>query len=105
MIDLSRVRHVVLDMDGTLYRGQRLFAHTLPFLERLRSLGIGYTFLTNNTSLSKAGYVAKLKRLGIEARASEIYTPSESTIVYLHSHLPLVRTLAVLGTRSLVEEF
>ena len=105
MIDLSRVRHVVLDMDGTLYRGKRLFAHTLPFLKRLRSLGIGYTFLTNNTSLSKAGYGAKLKRLGIEARASEIYTPSESTIVYLRSHLPLVRTLAVLGTQSLVEEF
>jgi NagD protein len=37
-------------MDGTLYRGARLFAPALPFLERLRSLGIGHTFLTNNTS-------------------------------------------------------
>ena len=51
MIELSRrVRHVVLDMDGTLYRGARLFAPALPFLERLRSLGIGHTFLTKNTS-------------------------------------------------------
>ena len=67
MKDLARVRHVVLDMDGTLYRGARLFAQTLPFLKRLRSLGIGYTFLTNNTSLSKTDYVAKLQGLGIEA--------------------------------------
>ena len=58
-----RIRHVALDMDGTLYRGKRLFDATLPFLERLRRLGIGYTFLTNNTSLSKADYVRKLRRL------------------------------------------
>ena len=105
MIDLSRVRHVVLDMDGTLYRGARLFAATLPFLERLRSLGIGYTFLTNNTSRSKADYVTKLRGLGIEASASEIYTPAESTMAYLRSRLPQVKTVALLGTPSLAQEF
>lgn len=105
MKDLARVRHVVLDMDGTLYRGARLFPQTLPFLKRLRSLGIGYTFLTNNTSLSKTDYVAKLQGLGIEARETEIYTPAESTIAYLHSHLPHAKALAVLGTPSLVKEF
>src|ERR1035438_8736981 len=41
-------------MDGTLYSGARLFEQTVPFLEGLRRLGIGYTFLTNNTSRSKA---------------------------------------------------
>src|SRR5689334_24436340 len=35
MSDLSRVRHVVLDMDGTLYKGTQLFAQTPPFLESL----------------------------------------------------------------------
>ena len=105
MIDLSQVRHVVLDMDGTLYRGARLFAATLPFLERLRSLGIGYTFLTNNTSRSKADYVTKLRGLGIEASASEIYTPAESTMAYLRSRLPQVKTVGLLGTPSLAQEF
>jgi NagD protein len=99
------VRHVVLDMDGTLYRGTRLFAATLPFLERLRSLGIGYTFLTNNTSRSKADYVTKLRGLGIEASASEIYTPAESTMAYLRSRLPQVKTVGLLGTPSLAQEF
>ena len=41
--------------DGTLYRGSQLFPQTLPFLAQLRNLGLGYTFLTNNTSRSKAG--------------------------------------------------
>jgi NagD protein len=105
VIDLKRIRHAVLDMDGTLYKGARLFAQTVPFLEGLRSLEIGYTFLTNNTSRSKADYVEKLRKLGIEARESEIYTPAESTIAYLRSHLPQANALAILGTPSLEQEF
>ena len=104
-MDLGRVRHVVLDMDGTLYRGQRLFEATLPFLERLRRLEIGCTFLTNNTSRSKAEYVEKLRGLGIAASESEIYTPAESAIAYLRRHLPLVKAVAVLGTPALCLQF
>lgn len=105
MTDLSLVRHIVLDMDGTLYSGTRLFAQTLPFLEGLRNLGIGYTFLTNNTSRSKADYVVKLRKLGIEASKSEIYTPAESTIAHLRSSLPHAKAVALVGTPSLVQEF
>jgi NagD protein len=105
VIDLKRVRHVVLDMDGTLYKGARLFAQTVPFLEALRSLEIGYTFLTNNTSRNKADYVGKLRMLGIEASESEIYTPAESTIAYLRINLPQVKALAILGTPSLEQQF
>lgn len=105
MIDLKRVRHVVLDMDGTLYKGARLFAQTVPFLEGLRSLEIGYTFLTNNTSRSKGDYVEKLHKLGIEARESEIYTPAESAMAYLRGNLPEAKALAILGTQSLEREF
>jgi NagD protein len=105
VIDLKRTRHVVLDLDGTLYKGARLFPQTVPFLETLRRLGIGCTFLTNNTSRSKADYVEKLRKLGIEARESEIYTPAESTIDYLRNNLPQAKALAILGTPSLDHEF
>lgn len=105
MSDLSLVRHVVLDMDGTLYKGSRLFAQTVPFLEQLQTLEIGRTFLTNNTSRSKAEYVTKLQRMGIDAHEEEICTPAESVSIYLHSRLPHVRRIAILGTPSLVEEF
>src|SRR3954453_21573795 len=94
---LARVRHVVLDLDGTLYRGKRLFGATLPFLDRLRRLGVGHTFLTNNTSLSKADYVEKLRRFGIDAAEGEITPPADPTIAYLRDRLPQVRKIAVLG--------
>src|SRR2546421_11078898 len=103
--DLAALRHVVLDLDGTLYRGQRLFDATLPFLAKLRSWNIGYTFLTNNTSRSKEDYVAKLQKLGIEAAPSDIYTPADSTITYLRQHWPASKAIAILGTPSLCRQF
>lgn len=102
---LAHIRHVVLDMDGTLYRGKRLFACTLSFLERLRCLKIGYTFLTNNTSLSKSDYVAKLRGFGIAAVEEEIRTPADAAIDYLRVRFPAIGTIAVLGTPSLCRQF
>lgn len=103
--DLNCIRHVVLDMDGTIYKGSRLFACTLPFLALLRDTGIGYTFLTNNTSRSKADYVAKLCAFGIDSCEEQIYTPADSAIVYLQDHHPDTRSIAVLGTPSLCVQF
>jgi len=103
--DLSRIRHVVLDMDGTIYRGSRLFECTRPFLDRMTRLGIGHTFLTNNTSRSKSDYVQKLRGMGIEAAEDDLYTSADSTIQYLRENLPHVRRLALLGTPSLCRQF
>jgi HAD superfamily hydrolase (TIGR01450 family) len=102
---MARIRHVVLDMDGTIYKGSRLFAWTLPLLACLGKLGVGYTFLTNNTSRSKSDYVEKLRLLGIQAGERQILTPADSAIVYLRDRLPLVESIAVLGTPSLCRQF
>ena len=82
-----------------------MFAATLPFLAQLRAWNIGYTFLTNNTSRSKADYVAKLGELGIETCEGEIYTPADSVLAYLRGTLPDVQAIAVLGTPSLCRQF
>jgi HAD superfamily hydrolase (TIGR01450 family) len=102
--ELSRLRHLVLDLDGTLYRGNRLFDPTLQFLAKLQTWGIGYSFLTNNTSRSKQEYVQKLRGFGIDAGESQICTPTDSAIVYLRERLPNVKKLAVLGTPSLCRQ-
>ena len=105
LADLARVDHVALDMDGTIYRGGHLFAATLPFLDRLGRLGIGHTFLTNNTSLSRADYVRKLAKLGIDAPEARICTPADSAVALLRRRHPEVAAIAVLGTPSLRRQF
>ena len=104
-VDLARIRHVVLDMDGTIYCGEQLFDCTLPFLDLLKQLGISHTFLTNNTSCSKTDYIEKLQKRGIPATVEQMYTAADSAIAYLCDHLPQVRRIAILGTPSLAAQF
>lgn len=99
--DLCRVRHLILDLDGTIYRGRTLFECALPFLERLNTLGIGYTFITNNSSLGIREYVDKLQSMGIPVRRDQIYTSTDAVVEYLRAGLPNVRTLWLLGTPSM----
>lgn len=101
----SRIRHVALDMDGTIYLGSRLFPWTIPFLKQLRDLGITYSFLTNNPTRSTGDYVAKLKALGIDATPDEIYTTAVATIDYIRINYPQAKRLFVMGTPSMIAEF
>ena len=77
---LRRIRHVALDMDGTIYMGMSLFPYTQAFLHGLKEQGIGYSFLTNNPSKSIADYLHKLDTLGIRASRDEMYTTALDTI-------------------------
>src|SRR6266568_683874 len=101
---LRNIRHIALDMDGTIYSGGTLFEATGPFLALLGELGIGYTFLTNNSSKSLKDYLVHLRNFGIEATEDQLYTSTQATLEYLREELPAVRRLFVLGTTSLRQE-
>ncbi len=102
---LSQIRHVVLDMDGTLYQGNHLFPETVPFLTGLRRLGIDYTFLTNNSSRSREAHLAHLEQLGIPCHEAELYTSTHATLRHLRTHYRSAKHLLILGTAGMIEEF
>ena len=101
---LAGIRHVVMDMDGTIYKGKQLFPSTIPFLEYLKSNGIGYTFLTNNSSRSRNVYLDHLEEFGIHVEKEQMYTSSVNTIDYLHKNHPEVKKLFMLGTPAFRKE-
>ena len=102
---LKRLKHIALDMDGTIYLGSNIFPFTLRFLERLRVMGIGYSFLTNNPTRSVADYLAKLAKMGIEATEDNMYTTSLAAIDYIKASHPNAKRLFMLGTPSMVSQF
>ena len=102
---LKNIRHVALDMDGTIYMGMSLFDYTKPFLQQLKQIAVSYSFLTNNPSKSIADYLHKLHSMGIEASEEEMYTTALATIDYLKTNLPDAKRLFLLGTPSMVSEF
>lgn len=105
MAACRKIKHVALDMDGTIYLGSQLFPWTKRFLQTLTDNGIGYSFLTNNPTRSLDDYVKKLKGLGIDAIRDEVYTTAVATIDYIKTHFPDARRLFVLGTPSMTGEF
>ena len=102
---LSKIKHVALDMDGTIYLGSTLFPFTKAFLAKMSDNGIGYSFLTNNPSKSVADYLKKLEGLGIEADEENMYTTSLAAIDYIKAHYPQARRLFLLGTPSMISQF
>lgn len=101
----AKIKHVALDMDGTIYLGNTLFPYTQNFLRTLRDNGISYSFLTNNPTKSSKDYLLKLQQLGIEATEEQMYTSSIATIDYIHQHHPQAKRIFALGTPSMQQEF
>lgn len=102
---LRNVRHLALDMDGTIYMENNLFPFTIPTLDHLQKHGIGHSFLTNNPTKSVEDYIAKLAKMGIDCPAEAMFTTPIATIDYIRKAYPEVRRLFMLGTPSMQEQF
>lgn len=102
--DWSTVRYVVFDMDGTIYLGDKLFAETPPCLAKLEQLGIGYTFITNNCSKSRAEYRSHLLKMGLDVAADFVTTSAQATASLLRNLYPGKTKLFVLGEQGLVDD-
>ncbi len=94
----------VLDMDGTIYLGSRLFPETIPFLKRVKEHGKRYIFFTNNSSRSPETYVKRLNGMGIQASREDIVTSGDVMIHFLKTHRP-GKKVYLLGTPDLWRSF
>ena len=88
---LDRLRQIgayALDMDGTTYLGGRLLPGAGAFVGLMLAQGIPFTFLTNNSSKSRAEYGRKLTALGLPCGEERVMTSGEATIRYLLRERP-----------------
>lgn len=96
---LSEKKFFLLDMDGTIYLDNDLFDGTLDFLAEVKANGGKYLFVTNNSSKGVDAYVAKLKRIGIDATEDDFLTSTDATILYLNTNFPGKKFYSM-GTKS-----
>ena len=83
MIDWTKKKLFLLDMDGTIYLGDELFDGTVDFLERVKERGGKYLFVTNNSSRSVSAYVERLENMGVLASKEDFLTSVDALIWYL----------------------
>ena len=88
MLELSQYTAVLMDMDGVIYRGNDPLPGVNELLALLRSRGVAYACVTNNSTLTPQQYEDKLARMGIAIPAAQIITSSVATRRYLEGLLP-----------------
>lgn len=93
------IRCVMMDLDGTIYEGDRLYPASLPFFDALSRRGIAWGFVTNNTSRSIDSYVARLRGMGIPLSGrDQVVTPVLSVVDAFRTEFPAFKRLFLLGT-------
>ena len=85
MMDWSRKRCVVLDMDGTVYLGHIPIPGAVDFIRRHWD-DLDFYFLSNNTSKSPQTYVDKLNGMGIPARLDLLLSPVTPLVDFLRAN-------------------
>jgi HAD superfamily hydrolase (TIGR01457 family) len=93
----------MIDMDGTVYRGEDVIQGAPEFIERLKAKDIPFVLLTNNSSAGRRHYLDKLTKMGFRVNIDNILTSTYATISYLlkyHNGM----TVYPLGTPQFIEE-
>ena len=84
----DKKRGYLIDMDGVIYRGNKLIPGSDYFVQSLLEKEIPFLFLTNNSQRSRCDVVLKLANLGINVEIEHIFTCSISTARFLSSQKP-----------------
>ena len=96
-------RGFIFDLDGTVYRGERLLPGAKAVVAALRDAGRQICFLSNKPIASREDYAAKLTRLGVPADVDEVINSSYVLARHLAREAPGARCF-VIGEPPLIAE-
>ena len=82
----SVIEGVVLDVDGTVVRGDKPLPGAVSAVKRLRESGLPVVFCSNNPTAAQTAYVDRLSGAGFDPTAEEIVTAATATAAYLRDH-------------------
>ncbi len=78
----------MIDMDGTVYKGADKIDGADEFVAALRSRGIPFVFLTNNSAYCRRHYLDKLLGMGFDVTMDNVLTSTVATIRFILSERP-----------------
>jgi len=78
-------KNYLIDMDGVLISGKTLIPGANAFIEKLKSKGIKFLVLTNNSIYTQVDLAHRLKTIGLEIEAEQIFTSAMATAAFMKS--------------------
>ena len=100
--EFEKYRVFVLDGDGVLWRGETPISSAVEAAKALIRIGKVIVLVTNNSTVSRAGYRRRLSSLGIDLPLSRIYSSGYGAARHVSSKG--YREAYVVGESGLVEE-
>ncbi len=85
---MDGIKHYLMDMDGVILRGTMLIPGAAEFVQHLRTQGIPFLILTNNSLYTPRDLQVRLSYLGLEVPAEALFTSALATAQFLHDQRP-----------------
>ena len=80
---LEDIKGVLLDLDGTIFVGDRLVPGAADAVGALRRGGLPLRFGTNTTRMSRTALVGRLQEMGLELDPGEVFTAPLAAAAWL----------------------
>ncbi|MGN7284531.1 MULTISPECIES: HAD-IIA family hydrolase [Shouchella] len=100
---LADTEAVLLDLDGTVFQGDRLIRGAKETIASLQEAGKRIAYLSNRGNVSRKEGLEKLERHGIMAAPESLILSSTVTASFLKQHYPKAAVWP-LGNRGLAQE-
>ena len=98
---LTEITHLIIDMDGVLYRGDQPMPCLPEFIGFLRERGIRFMLATNNSTRTSQEYAEKLAGMGVTVHPEEILVSGQATARFLAREYPRGTRVHCFGMPSL----
>lgn len=104
-LDRTKIRAVILDMDGVLWRGHKPIGNLPAIFKEMDQLGWKVILATNNPSATVEQFLEKLLRFGVVLRPDQIITSTVVASQYLKAKYPDAGPIYIIGEPGMVETF
>ncbi|GAB3491718.1 HAD-IIA family hydrolase [Nocardiopsis coralliicola] len=94
---------IIVDLDGTVYRGDQPLAGAADALRRLRAAGHRAVFATNKSIARRADYVRRLAAMGIPADPADLVVANDVLAAHLAARFPAGTRVLAVGEEPLAE--
>ncbi|PTX59086.1 4-nitrophenyl phosphatase [Melghirimyces profundicolus] len=94
---MTRYRGYLIDLDGTLFKGEEVVPAGLSFIKELRKRDLSYLYFTNNSTRRPEQVAEKLRGFGYPATPEQVVTSAQATAAHLAEELNSPDVYAVGG--------
>jgi len=99
--DWSKVKAVLIDLDGVVYVGRDAIPGAAGFLSEARRRGLKFLLVTNNSTTAPELVAERLRGMQIDVEPDEILTSAQAAVGYVKRHAEPGARLRIVGEAGL----